>query len=248
MVNNMSKGKKKRKSKKLRLLFLVTLILVITFFIYDFFFSDGNFSNEVGKTFDTAIENITKSTEVYKKCMSDEILKEECAVGNFVLALSEFEKEIIYRIRSMTISELSNVPDVSEGLEHKIKNAADSCNKLDDLIFMIKSKRYTLTRIHRVLLYILLGITKDDYSNSKKVTPYIRVLGVSNYGKTLLSELSLEKKLNVITSVKDFLNKNNNRILNNMLIKDIHASNIYTLAYKKNSTANLDFTQKLITL
>ena len=34
----------------------------------------------------------------------------------------------------------------------------------------------------------------------------------------------------------------------NMLEKDIYASNIYTLAYKKNSTANLDFTQKLITL
>ena len=199
----------------------------------------------------TAIRELLTQQKSVKKFMpasSYEILKEECAVGNFVLALSEFEKEIIYRIRSMTISELSNVPDVSEGLEHKIKNAADSCNKLDDLIFMIKSKRYTLTRIHRVLLYILLGITKDDYSNSKKVTPYIRVLGVSNYGKTLLSELSLEKKLNVITSVKDFLNKNNNRILNNMLIKDIHASNIYTLAYKKNSTANLDFTQKLITL
>ena len=199
----------------------------------------------------TAIRELLVQQKPIKKLMpssSYEILKKECGLGNFVLGLSEFEKEIIYKIRSMSVSRLANVPDVTEGLENKIKDAANSCNKLDDLIFMIKSKRYTLTRIHRILLYILLDITKDDYIDSKKITPYVRVLGVSNAGKELLSEFASVRKLNLITSVKDFLDKNTNRILRNMLEKDIYASNIYTLAYKKNSTANLDFTQKLITL
>ena len=66
----------------------------------------------------------------------------------------------------------------------------------------------------------------------------------------LLSELSKNKKLNVITSVKQFMdnNKSNNtnRILKNMLEKDILATNIYTLGYKKNPDANLDYTKKIV--
>ncbi len=179
-----------------------------------------------------------------KTCYS--ILKDELSNGRFVLDISQFEKEILYKLRCMTVSQIADLPDVTEGLEYKIKEAANSCNSLDDLLFIIKSKRYTLTRINRILLYALLDITKQDYENSQKVTPYLRILGVSELGKFLLSELSKNKKLNIITSVKQFLDNSNNKILKNMLEKDIMATNIYTLGYKKNPNANLDYTQKLI--
>lgn len=212
-------------------------------------------SSEPQETFASAttIRDLLVQQKPVKKYMpisSYEILKEECNQGNFVLGLADFEKEIIYKIRNMSVKELANIPDVSEGLEFKIKESADNCNRLDDLIFMIKSKRYTLTRINRILLYILLNITNDDSANSKKAIPYIRVLGLNANGQELLSELSnsslTNRKINVITSVKDFLDNNNNKALKSMLEKDIFASNIYTLAYKKNSTANLDYTEKLI--
>ena len=70
---------------------------------------------------------------------------------------------------------------------------------------------------------------------------------MNNHGKRLVSELSRNKNLNIITSVKQFIDKNNNKNLQAMLAKDILASDIYTLAYKKDSKANLDFTNKLIT-
>lgn len=174
------------------------------------------------------------------------ILKEELGNGRFVLDISQFEKQIIYKLRTMSVSEIANLPDVSEGLEYKIKDASNTCNTLEDLISVIKSKRYTLTRINRILLYALLDITKQDYEISRKVTPYIRVLGVSEPGKQLLSEISRNKKLNVVTSVKQFMDNNNNKNLKTMLEKDIHATNIYTLEYKKNPDANLDFTKKMI--
>lgn len=180
------------------------------------------------------------------------ILKEELGNGRFVLDISKFEKEIIYKLRCMSLEKIQNLPDVSEGLEHKIKNAANSCNTLNDLISKIKSKRYTLTRINRILLYALLDITKDDYMNSQKVTPYLHILGISEDGKYLLSELSKNKKLNIITSVKQFLDNSKNnanmKILKSMLEKDILATNIYTLGYAKNSEANLDYTKKLIVI
>ena len=105
-----------------------------------------------------------------------------------------------------------------------------------------------MTRINRILLYALLDITKLDYINSQKITPYIRVLGMSENGKILLSELSKNRKLNVITSVKQFMDKNNNKVLKSMLEKDIFATNVYTLEYKKNPDANLDFTKKMIVI
>lgn len=141
------------------------------------------------------------------------------------------------------------LPDVSEGLENKIKKASDSCNTLADLTNMIKSKRYTMTRINRILLYVLLNITKKDIEDSYKAFPYIRVLGVNQKGKELLSKISkANKKINIVTSPKKFLDTTKNKTLKNMLEKDMFASNIYTLGYAKNSKANLDFTNKLITI
>lgn len=203
----------------------------------------------------TAIREMLLSKKSVKDLMPKtaySILKEELSNGRFVLDISKFEREIIYKLRCMSLEQIKNLPDVSEGLENKIKNAANSCNNISDLISQIKSKRYTLTRINRILLYTLLDITKEDYSNSQKVIPYLHILGINEDGKFLLSELSKNKKLNIITSVKQFLdnskNSSNMKILKNMLEKDILATNIYTLGYKKDSKANLDFTKKLIVL
>lgn len=174
------------------------------------------------------------------------ILKEELGSGRFILDISQFEKIILYKLRNMSIEQIAALPDVTEGLEHKIKEAANCCNTLEQLVFMVKSKRYTLTRINRIMLYVLLNITKQDYINSKKMSPYAHVLGISGKGKLLLSELSKNKRINIITSVKDFMSSNNNKIQKSMLEKDILATNVYTLGYKKNSESNLDYTTKLI--
>lgn len=197
----------------------------------------------------TAIREMLLQKKSVKKLMPEyaySILKEELGNGRFVLDISQYEKQIIYKLRCMSIEQIANLPDVSEGLEYKIKEAANACNNLNSLMLMIKSKRYTMTRINRILLYALLDITKQDYINSQKSVPYTRVLGISQRGKLLLSELCGNKKLNVITSVKQFMDKNNNKILKSMLEKDILATNIYTLEYKKNPNANLDYTQKMI--
>ena len=197
----------------------------------------------------TAIREMLLKKQSVQELMpssSYNILKKELSNGRFVLNLSQFEKQIIYKLRCMYIEEIANLPDVSEGLEYKIKEAANSCNNLESLQLLIKSKRYTMSRINRILLYALLDITSEDMINAERVMPYIRVLGVSENGKGLLSELNSNKKLNVITSVKQFFNNSNNKILKSMLEKDIFASNIYTMEYKKNPDANLDFTKKLI--
>ncbi len=204
------------------------------------------------------VENIASATALRKLIFSNkdissylptfsfDILKNNIKYGKIVNSISCFEREIIYTLRKMSLSDIENLQDVTEGLENSIKSASDSCNNLEDLINSIKSKRYTRSRIQRILLYSLLNITKKDKIDSYKINPYIRVLGVSHRGKNLLSQISENKKYPVITSVKKFIDNNNNKVLKSMLEKDILASNIYTLGYEYDSKANLDYTKKLI--
>ena len=175
------------------------------------------------------------------------ILKNEIERGNLVLDIIKYEKEIIYNLRKMSVKEIAELPDVSEGLENLIKNAANSCNNLIELVNIIKSKRYTQTRIQRILVYALLGITKKDMENAKKVTPYVRVLGFSKQGREVLSDIcNINPRIQMVTSVKKYLDQPVNKNLREMLEKDIFATDIYTLGYDDASWANLDYTNKMI--
>ncbi len=172
------------------------------------------------------------------------ILLNNIRQGTYVLDITTYNNEIIYKLRSMSVKEIANLPDVSEGLEYLIKDASNKTNNLIELINKLKSKRYTQTRVQRILLYALLGITKKDMEISKKMTPYIRVLGCSENGKILLSQINSKAK--VITSFKKFEKSNKNRKIKRMLEIDKKATDIYTLGYKKESKAGLDYTKGLI--
>lgn len=178
-----------------------------------------------------------------------DLLMQEIENNQYVIDISKFEKEILYSIRRLSTADLKKFPEVNEGLENAIKNAANSCNTLAELINIIKSKRYTQTRIQRILLYILLNITKKDMYISRKTVPYARILGYSPKGKELISEIyNANPKITLITSVKNFFDSSNNKTYNHMLSKDILATNIYTLAYKNNSVANLDYIKRIVTI
>ncbi len=173
-----------------------------------------------------------------------EILKENIENGSIITDLNEFSKEIFYKLRTMDIKEIANIPEVSEGLENLIKESAQKTNNLEELIRLIKSKRYTQTKIQRILMYAILGITKSDIEMSKNINPYIRVLGLNENGKKLLPKINA----NVITSVKKFENDNTNKNYEKMLEIDKRATDVYTLGYKGKSQANLDYTQGLLML
>lgn len=176
---------------------------------------------------------------------SYEILAENIENGNAVLSLKAFEKEIIYILRTIDNENLKNIPDVPENMLSNLKKIACSTNSLDELITALKNKSITQARIQRILLYILLGITKSDMELSKRITPYVRVLGMSENGKKMLSDIS--KDINVITSVKAFEKTCDDSDLLRMLEIDKKATDIYTLAYVKDSVANLDYTTRIQT-
>ena len=213
-------------------------------------YNSNNFSNNIASA--TAIRNLIKNKDfdIIKNLVPSNtysILIKDIKNGHIVEDLNIFEKEIIYVLRKMSIEEIANLPDVSEGLEFAIKDAVNSCNTITELLNFIKSKRYTQTRLQRILLYALLGITKQDMEISKSILPYVRVLGFNENGKKLVSEISKNNpELKIITSVKKFVDTNSDKDLNHLLNKDVFATNVYTIGFEYDSINNLDFKNGII--
>ena len=160
--------------------------------------------------------------------------------GTYVTSINDFSDIVIYKIRTMTKEEISQIADVNEGLENSIKLASTTCKTIDEIIDKVSTKRYTKTRISRILTYILLDITKSEMEQSKNANQYIRVLGINKKCEGILKTINNNK---LITSLKKF--EENNRE-NQLLNIDKKATEIYTIKYPKSVQANLDYTSKFI--
>ena len=93
-------------------------------------------------------------------------------------------------------SVLSDLPDLSEGLEHRLYAAAQRADSIASLCTECKSKRYSLARIRRIVAYFLLGRSVSDSALS---IPYIRVLGLTDRGRKVLRIMQQNAALPIIT-------------------------------------------------
>lgn len=98
--------------------------------------------------------------------------------------LSAGEQAILYRLRTMTDDEFEALPYGSEGLWRKLMTNARKYATLEEIITATKSKRYTRTRLDRMVMCAFLGITATDLSSP---APYARVLAFNDTGRQLLN-------------------------------------------------------------
>lgn len=70
------------------------------------------------------------------------------------------DRPLLYRLRTMTRENIAKLPDVGEGLENRIADAAVRCSTSSEIADLVKTKRYTHARIRRILACALLGIEK----------------------------------------------------------------------------------------
>ena len=95
--------------------------------------------------------------------------------------------------------------DVDEGIENKIKKNILKVNNINELILKTKSKRYTYSKIKRMLIHILCGITKEDAKEAS--INYIRVLGFNKNGQKYLNSIKKELPIPLLTKYNSLLNK-----------------------------------------
>ena len=157
----------------------------------------------------------------------------------------DFEKILMYALRKVTLEELREIPDVTEGLENRIFYAISTSTSISEIIDKVKTKRYPLTRIKRILLSILLNISKINLDTFESLggPQYIRILSFNEKGRNLLKDITTTSSIPVVTSINKFL-KDASEIQKEMLLSDILATNIYSIV-TKDKIMNLDYLRRL---
>lgn len=159
--------------------------------------------------------------------------------SNFAF-LNNFYDILRYSILSKSSNDLSNIYEISEGLENRIITAIKQSNTMEEFLNNVKTKRFTMTRIKRILINILLEITKSDVETFDLIHPkYIRVLGADKKGMEILRILNDNKDLSIITNLSKF--KSDNPLLLKQLSYDLKSSDLYSLF--KNEDLCQDYTQ-----
>ena len=93
---------------------------------------------------------------------------------------------MLARVRTLPDEDFRALPFGSEGLWSKLMKACRACVSTEEILKSVKSKRYSMTRVRRMLLCAFLGLTKADLEAS---APYVRILGFNQKGRGLLRNL-----------------------------------------------------------
>ncbi len=137
-----------------------------------------------------------------------EILKEYSKNMSYG-SINIFEDIIFYSLISKKDCDIKKYPLVNEGIENLLKRTINSSRSIEEFIQSCTTKRYPSTRIQRLLIHIMLGADKDIYGLFKR-PEYVRVLACKD--KSLLSHISVNSKLPIITSLKKSYNNADQKI------------------------------------
>ena len=137
--------------------------------------------------------------------------------------IKRLENAILCSLRTKSANDLKNLPDISEGLENKIYFSARVATNLDELYNMIKTKRYTMARIRRLVLSAFLALDNRFFMTTP---PYVRVLGFNSNGLEHLK--TPQGIIPVITRALQIKNLDDDAI--KVFETECRATDIYNLA------------------
>lgn len=110
-------------------------------------------------------------------------------------SITKLEEALLCHLIKTPADDLRKIADVSEGLENRIKDAALSSKTLDELYNAIKTKRYTHSRIRRIILSAFLGITESDRQASPR---YIKILAHNETGQKIIAAAKKTTSLPIV--------------------------------------------------
>ncbi len=146
-------------------------------------------------------QNNFSSATALRKCLEDnskksvKILKSNLPASVFAdckeYQAYPYRQAALCALLSTEKSEVVKCPDCSEGLENKLRAMAKSNPDYDDMLQKVVSKRYTLSRLKRILLQNFLGVTRKETRAFSEAPLYYNVLAIRKKGaEEILSELS----------------------------------------------------------
>ncbi|TXC92068.1 nucleotidyltransferase [Metabacillus litoralis] len=130
-----------------------------------------------------------------------------------------------YSILTMSKEEIQSIYEVEEGLENRILKFIIQSTSFHELMEKLKSKRYTWTRLQRVCTHILTNTTKQEMKDITELSPYIRLLGMTEKGQKYLNSIKKDVPIPLISKVSSFQHP--------LLDIDIRASYTYNMIFQE---------------
>ena len=162
--------------------------------------------------------------------------------NNQMIKTEDLLQTFLFCLRSKSAEELSQIFNVDEGYENAMKTHASNTNYFD-LLYALKSKRYTMAKIKRALCCMILDIDKGLIKKANTNAPYLRVLAIKQGSEHLLS-LAKKNHSILICGGSDIASLDG--FAKQLIQKDILATNITSLINHNFNHYNFDYTKKMI--
>ena len=164
----------------------------------------------------------------------------DAAAQNRTPALaSRLEGAVFSMLRTFSVEELAALPGISEGLENRVYQAVRTASSLTDLEERIKTKRYPLTRVRRMIWSAYFGIPKTA---PFATVPYLRVLAANKKGKEILAAAKPAVPLILRSSQVD----KGDDTVKAFWELECRATDLHALAFPKALPCGADYTTGLI--
>lgn len=185
----------------------------------------------------TAIGNSIASASAIRRAMADGNESWQQAVPDYMhaaLAAGGYDAQLLwqllkYRLRLLTPQQLAERCEASEGIENLLSKAAD-CTSLQAALAACSSKRYTASRIRRLLLQILLDRPKAVWQ--QQAPAYMRVLAFNNIGRQLLHRMKTSAQLPIINKLGKNALCNDSVAYRTQLSVEVTATDLWSLLQK----------------
>lgn len=172
--------------------------------------------------------------EFCRRFMSEDVL--ELFDSGSLSDIKNIEKGILSVLRTKTVGDLKQLPDLSEGVENKLYNEIRLANSLEELYNGIKVKRYPMARVRRLVLSAFLGFDNEYFM---KPLPYVRVLGFNKDGREIIKNAKKISSVPIVTRVSEIKDEK-------VFKTECRATDLYNLSLRKPEECGNEFTAKLI--
>jgi len=119
--------------------------------------------------------------------------------------IGDFETTLLNKFRALTRDHIKRYYGFTEGLDLRFSEFSMKAKRLDELLLAVKTKRFTYTRLQRLLLYFLFELTTAEVKQAQEYGPqYIRVLGFDEKGREWLAEMKKTATLPIISTPSNY--------------------------------------------
>ena len=176
---------------------------------------------------------------------SSRILKREFDAGRGPLFSEDFSKLLLGIMRTMNREDFERFYGFTEGLDERFHRSSRSSSNLREFMETIKTKRFTFSRIRRLMWYPLFKMTKELVEKSNELGPqYLRILGFTGKGREFLSLVKKELRVPLVSTpslykeILKYVSKHEDdfdvdeTLYLEQFERDIMATNVYSLHFK----------------